>query len=64
MGNGMRAIQGVHWHSNKLGCALRLTEVCTAGSAWGVREAAALHRDNDDDHELGPVQKVTLNAQS
>ena len=64
MGNGMQAIQGVHWHSNKLSCALWVTEVPTAESAWGVREAAALHHDNNDnDHELGTVQKITLNAE-
>ena len=64
MGNGMQAIQGVHWHSNKLSCALWVTEVPTVESAWGVREAAALHHDNNDnDHELGTVQKITLNAE-
>lgn len=59
----MRAIQGVHWHSNDLSCALWLTEVSTAASAWGVQEAAALHHDdNDDGHELCTVQKMILKA--
>lgn len=60
----MRAIQGVHY-SNDLSCALWLTEVSTAASAWGVQEAAALHHDdNDDGHELCTAEDDTEGMQS
>ena len=54
MGNGMLAIQGMHWHNNELSYLLWLiVKYPLKLSALGVQEAAALdHYNNNGDHKF------------